>query len=34
VTRWRRLLGEAEERLIGAGLGTVARPLPDVRRDG
>ncbi len=32
VSRLRRLLGEAEERLIGAGLGSVARPLPDVTR--
>ncbi len=34
VSRLRRLLGEAEERLAAAGLGTVVRNLPDVRRDG
>ena len=32
VSRLRRLLGEAEERLANAGLGSVARPLPDVKR--
>ncbi|MBI5157313.1 MAG: MerR family transcriptional regulator, partial [Acidimicrobiia bacterium] len=34
VTRLRRLLGEAEERLAAAGLGPVVRNLPDVRREG
>lgn len=33
VSRLRRLLGEAEERLSAAGLGTLVRNLPDVRRD-
>jgi MerR family transcriptional regulator, heat shock protein HspR len=33
VSRLRRLLGEAEERLSNAGLGTLVRNLPDVRRD-
>jgi MerR family transcriptional regulator/heat shock protein HspR len=34
VSRLRRLLGEAEERLNAAGLGTLLRYLPDVpRRD-
>jgi MerR family transcriptional regulator, heat shock protein HspR len=32
VSRLRRLLGEAEERLSNAGLGTVVRNLPDVPR--
>ena len=32
VSRLRRLLGEAEERFAEAGLGSLARPLPDVRR--
>ena len=33
VSRLRRLLGEAEERLSAAGSGTLVRNLPDVRRD-
>jgi len=32
VSRLRRLLGEAEERLSAAGLGTLVRNLPDVPR--
>ena len=32
VSRLRRLLGEAEERLSAVGLGTVIRNLPDVTR--
>lgn len=32
VSRLRRLLGEAEERLNAAGLGTLLRNLPDVTR--
>jgi MerR family transcriptional regulator/heat shock protein HspR len=32
VSRLRRLLGEAEERLGGAGLGSLVRNLPDVTR--
>ena len=32
VSRLRRLLGEAEERLASAGLGSLVRNLPDVTR--